>query len=180
MTASTDEVNADVEGAGAAGKDEGECEDGRQVAADNDKEVARGNKSDFQARIETALRVAWHSEGAYETPQQPDREELARHVDCSLGPVAFLRTAKDVESAPVMMQLMTTNELLSAIDEEISRLEQVKSLLIGEAGTKTRTAFSFGANRPRKRRALSATAKAKIRAAQKKRWAEWHKTHPKK
>jgi hypothetical protein len=106
---------------------------------------------------------------------------LARHVDCSLGPVAFLRAAKDVESAPVMMQLMTTNELLSAIDEEISRLEQVKSLLIGEAGkNKTRTAFSFGAKRSRRRRALSAAAKAKIRAAQKKRWAEWHKTHPKK
>ena len=79
------------------------------------------------------------------------------------------------------MQLMTTNELLSAMDEEISRLEQVKSLLIGEASnTKARTAFSFGPNRPRKRRALSAAAKAKIRAAQKKRWAEWHKTHPKK
>lgn len=125
--------------------------------------------------------MTWHSEGACQTPQQPTREESVRHVDCSLGPVAFLRTAKDVESAPVMMQLMTTNELLSAIDEEISRLEQVKSLLIGEAGnTKARTAFSFGANRPRKRRALSAAAKAKIRAAQKKRWAEWHKTHPKK
>lgn len=124
--------------------------------------------------------MAWHSDGACETPQQPNREESARHVDCSLGSLAFLRAGKDVESAPVMMQLMTTNELLSAIDEEISRLEQVKSLLIGEAGTKARTAFSFGANRPRKRRALSATAKAKIRAAQKKRWAEWHKTHPKK
>jgi hypothetical protein len=95
--------------------------------------------------------------------------------------VAFLRTAKSVESAPVMMQVMTTNELMSAIDEEISRLEQVKSLLIGEAGkTKTGTAFSLGAKRPRRRRALSAAAKAKIRAAQKKRWAEWHKTHPKK
>ena len=79
-----------------------------------------------------------------------------------------------------MMQLMTTNELLSAIDEEISRLKQVKTLLIGEAGAKARTAFSFGANRPRRKRALSVAAKAKIRAAQKKRWAEWHKTHPKK
>jgi len=147
---------------------------------DSDREAVRSNKSRFQVRIEAALSVARHCEGAYETPQQPDREESAPHVDCSLGPVAFLRTAKDVESAPVMMQFMTTNELLSAIDEEISRLQQVKSLLIGEADTKARTAFSFGANGPRKRRALSATAKAKIRAAQKKRWAEWHKTHPKK
>ena len=90
------------------------------------------------------------------------------------------RVVVDIENAPVMMQLMTTNELLSAIDEEISRLKQVKTLLIGEAGAKARTAFSFGANRPRRKRALSVAAKAKIRAAQKKRWAEWHKTHPKK
>lgn len=34
--------------------------------------------------------------------------------------------------------------------------------------------------RPRKKRVMSTVAKAKIRAAQKKRWAEWHKTHPKK
>ncbi len=92
------------------------------------------------------------------------------------------------KNAPVMMQFMTPKELLAAINDEISRLEHVKRLLFGEAGTTARiaqrggpaTAFSFGANKPRKKRVLSAAAKARIRAAQKKRWAAWHKAHAKK
>jgi len=82
---------------------------------------------------------------------------------------------------------MDNNALVSAIDEEIQRLQQVKALLAGNDGIVRRglkpgtaTAFSYGANKPRKKRVLSAAAKAKIIAAQKKRWAAWHKTHPKK
>lgn len=87
----------------------------------------------------------------------------------------------------VMMASMDTNTLLAAIDEEIQRLQQAKALLAGNDGIVRRgrpatpaTAFSFGSNKPRKKRVLSAAARAKIRAAQKKRWAEYHKTHPKK
>lgn len=82
---------------------------------------------------------------------------------------------------------MNTSELLSGIDDEISRLQQVRALLAGSDGDVVRNgrargpaaAFTFGANEPRKRHKMSAKAKAAIRAAQKKRWAEWHKTHPK-
>jgi hypothetical protein len=52
--------------------------------------------------------------------------------------------------------------LITAIDAEISRLQQVRGLLAG--------ADSTG---PRKRkRTLSAEARARISAAQKKRWAQ--------
>jgi hypothetical protein len=81
---------------------------------------------------------------------------------------------------------MDTTALLASIDAEIARLEEVKRLLSNSGGVKRgrkpgiATAFTFGANRPRKRRKLSAKAVAAIRSAQAKRWAEWHKTHPKK
>ena len=82
---------------------------------------------------------------------------------------------------------MDNNALVAAIDGEIARLTEVKRLLTGNDGVVRRgrrpgiaTAFTFGANKPRKKRVLSAAAKAKIIAAQKKRWAAWHKTHPKK
>lgn len=70
---------------------------------------------------------------------------------------------------------MGLNEIIAALDDEISRLEQVRSLL---AGTKSNvvlaaTSFAFGANqgKTRKPRHLSAEARARISAAQKKRWA---------
>lgn len=71
---------------------------------------------------------------------------------------------------------MGLNEIVAALDDEISRLEQVRSLL---AGTKSNmaqaaTSFAFGANqgKTRKPRHLSAEARARIAAAQKKRWAK--------
>lgn len=74
--------------------------------------------------------------------------------------------------------------MLSAIDDEIGRLQEVRRLLAGNDGVHrgrpAATPFAFGANKPRKKRVMSAAAKAKIRAAQKKRWAEWHKTHSQK
>lgn len=67
---------------------------------------------------------------------------------------------------------MQTSELIAGIDDELSRLRQVRALLAGGgAGRNRATSFEFGANRPRKKRRLSAEARAKIAAAQKKRWA---------
>jgi hypothetical protein len=70
---------------------------------------------------------------------------------------------------------MGLNDIVAALDDEISRLEQVRSLLSGTKGnvTQAATSFAFGANqgKTRKRRSLSAEARARIAAAQKKRWA---------
>jgi hypothetical protein len=64
---------------------------------------------------------------------------------------------------------MNTSELLSQIDTEISRLKEARALL---AGT------SNGAKRGHpaaKRRAMSAEARERIAAAQRKRWAKQKK-----
>lgn len=62
----------------------------------------------------------------------------------------------------------STNELLSAIDTEIATLKQVRALLAG-----TGRPMGSRAGRPQKRHyTLSAAARAKIAAAQKKRWAK--------
>lgn len=63
---------------------------------------------------------------------------------------------------------MNVSHILSEIDSEISRLQQVRALL-------ARDGFSGAiANRPRKRR-LSSEARARIAAAQKARWAKQKK-----
>jgi hypothetical protein len=61
---------------------------------------------------------------------------------------------------------MNTAELLAGIDEEIARLQQVRSLLAGGGA-------GVGHGRARKKRFMSADARARISAAQKKRWAKW-------
>jgi hypothetical protein len=78
---------------------------------------------------------------------------------------------------------MQSSQLIAAIDEEIDRLHQVRTLLIGDGtspairrrkATQPATAFPFGAKsaKPaRKRRRLSAEGRARIAAAQKARWA---------
>ena len=75
---------------------------------------------------------------------------------------------------------MGINEIVAALDDEISRLQQVRSLLAGTKGTVTyaTTSFAFGANqaKPRKRRRLNADARERIAAAQRKRWAAQKKT----
>jgi len=70
---------------------------------------------------------------------------------------------------------MGINEIVAALDDECSRLRQVRSLL---AGTKSSvanasTSFAFGANqsKPRKRRHLSSEARERIAAAQRKQWS---------
>ena len=69
---------------------------------------------------------------------------------------------------------MGLNEILAALDE-ISRLEQARSLLARTKGnvTQAATSFAFGANqgKPPKQRRLSTEARARIAAAKKKRWA---------
>ena len=65
---------------------------------------------------------------------------------------------------------MTREELVAAVDEEISRLEKVRALLASTGGSRI-SAASFG-NRPRKKRVLSADARARIAAAQRRRWAK--------
>jgi hypothetical protein len=64
---------------------------------------------------------------------------------------------------------MTREELVAAVDEEISRLEKVRALLLS-TGSRI-TPSSFG-NKPRKKRVLSAEARARIAAAQRRRWAK--------
>ncbi|MGA7884400.1 MAG: hypothetical protein WCA44_01565 [Acidobacteriaceae bacterium] len=65
---------------------------------------------------------------------------------------------------------MSREELIAAVDEEISRLQKVRALLQSDGGSRVSTS-SFG-NRPRKKRVLSADARARIAAAQKRRWAK--------
>jgi hypothetical protein len=67
---------------------------------------------------------------------------------------------------------MITSELVAAIDAEIYRLQKVRGLL-------TLMAFSQVTEPHRtskKKRTLSEAGRARIIAAQKKRWAEWKET----
>ena len=67
---------------------------------------------------------------------------------------------------------MNTAELLAGIDEEIARLQQVRTLLGGGGGHPA----AFSARKWHKRkRVLSADARARIAAAQKRRWAKQKK-----
>jgi hypothetical protein len=72
---------------------------------------------------------------------------------------------------------MDTRKLISAIDAEISRLQQIKSLLSGSAHTQhIKVPAVAKASKSTKRRKLSATARAKIAAAQRARWAKFRKS----
>lgn len=64
---------------------------------------------------------------------------------------------------------MSTNEILSAIDSEIATLKQVRALIAGDGLAQSRV------GRPQKKRTMSAAARAKIAAAQRKRWAKQKK-----
>jgi len=62
--------------------------------------------------------------------------------------------------------MMNLSEVITAIDAEISRLQQARTLLSeNSAGSGTRN----------RKRSLSAEARAKIAAAQRKRWAKQKK-----
>jgi len=61
---------------------------------------------------------------------------------------------------------MNTIELLSSIDSEIARLQEVRVLLAGS------NAYVRRGRKPGKKRTLSAEARARIAAAQRARWAK--------
>jgi hypothetical protein len=65
---------------------------------------------------------------------------------------------------------METKEMLAQIDAEISRLQQVRSILAG-AGKTARKNSKTVKSAPKKRQ-LSPEARARIAAAQKARWAK--------
>jgi hypothetical protein len=71
-------------------------------------------------------------------------------------------------------RIVRMTAIIEAIDAEISRLQQVRSLLAQSTGIGTKIATAGRkAGRPAKKakRTLSPEARAKIAAAQKKRWA---------
>jgi hypothetical protein len=69
---------------------------------------------------------------------------------------------------------MSREQILAAIDEEISKLQQVRKLLQSSGSTKLVSGFS-GSGKPRSRRVLSPEARQRIAAAQKRRWAKQKK-----
>ncbi len=72
---------------------------------------------------------------------------------------------------------MDTRSLIAAIDAEISRLQQVKALLSGPARTQhTNPHPAATALKSTKRHRMSATARNKIAAAQRARWAKFRKS----
>ena len=69
----------------------------------------------------------------------------------------------------VTLFAMDTTELLSSIESEIALLQQARALLVGQGGH-VRDGSKLG-----KKRTLSAEARARIAAAQRKRWAKLKK-----
>jgi len=68
---------------------------------------------------------------------------------------------------------MSREQILAAIDEEISKLQQVRKLLQSSGG-KLASGFS-SSNKKRVKRVLSPEARQRIAAAQKRRWAKQKK-----
>jgi len=66
---------------------------------------------------------------------------------------------------------MNTEEILSSIDAEIAALKRVRAILTGTEAADGRSPKAGRKPRKRKRKKMSAEARAKIAAAQKKRWA---------
>jgi hypothetical protein len=69
---------------------------------------------------------------------------------------------------------MSREQILIAIDEEISKLQQVRRLLQSTGGSKLVSNFSAN-GKPRAKRVLSPEARQRIAAAQKRRWAKQKK-----
>jgi hypothetical protein len=67
---------------------------------------------------------------------------------------------------------MTREEIIAAIDEEIDRLEQVRDLLQAAGSTKLVGSLGRKTVAAPKKRNLSPDARARIAAAQKRRWAK--------
>ena len=72
---------------------------------------------------------------------------------------------------------MTREEIIAAIDDEIGKLEKVRELLqatgtTGRSGASTARKSSSASTGTTKKRNLSPEARARIAAAQKRRWAK--------
>ena len=78
---------------------------------------------------------------------------------------------------------MDTQAIIAALDQEIARLQEVRTLLGSAAKVKGAASIKRGPGRPKKleivttakKRILSPEAKARIAAAQKARWAKARK-----
>ena len=64
---------------------------------------------------------------------------------------------------------VNTSKLVSELDKQIARLREARNLLATDAAAPRR------ARKPGKKRVLTAEARAKMAAAQKRRWAAFHK-----
>ena len=71
--------------------------------------------------------------------------------------------------------VLNTKEILEHINDEISRLQQVKALLQGSSNGNSRSAVNGAAPKVKGKRVLSVEARKKIAAAQRKRWAKARK-----
>jgi hypothetical protein len=67
---------------------------------------------------------------------------------------------------------MEINTILAAIEAEIQRLQQARTLLAGDTGAKRGPGRPKGSAAGPKKRRLSPEARAKIAAAQRARWAK--------
>ena len=70
---------------------------------------------------------------------------------------------------------MSREQILKAIDDEISKLQQARKLLQSSGGSKLVSGLSSNGRKTRTRRTLSPEARARIAAAQKRRWAKQKK-----
>lgn len=70
---------------------------------------------------------------------------------------------------------MSHEQILAAIDEEISKLQQVRKILQSAGGSKLVSGLSGRSGKPRAKRVLSPEARQRIAAAQKRRWAKHKK-----
>jgi hypothetical protein len=64
---------------------------------------------------------------------------------------------------------VNTSKLVSELDKEINRLREARNLLAADTSSSRRT------RKPGKKRVLTAEARAKMAAAQKRRWAAYRK-----
>lgn len=70
---------------------------------------------------------------------------------------------------------MSHERIVAAIDEEISKLQQVRRLLQSAGSNSVVSGLTGRGGRARKKRVLSAEARQRIAAAQKRRWAKQKK-----
>ena len=71
--------------------------------------------------------------------------------------------------------VLNTKEILEHINDEISRLQQVKALLQGSSNGHSRSSVNSATPKVKGKRVLSVEARKKIAAAQRRRWAKARK-----